>query len=184
MWHHADETERRTWQNPEEILITAGLKSDITFVDIGCGQGYFALPAARIVGPSGKVYGLDIDRTGIEKLRNRASSAKLTNIELIAGAAEDTLVCSGCADMVFFGIVLHDFNDPSKVLQNARKMLKSSGKLVNLDWKKENMSMGPPLAKRFDEETASRLIQSAGFKIESVQNSGQYNYLITANPLI
>jgi len=180
MWHHADETERSTWQNPEEILITGGLKAGITFVDIGCGQGFFTLPAARIVGPSGKVYGLDIDSTGIMKLRNRASFENLTHIELITGAAEDTPVCSGCADMVFFGIVLHDFNDPSKVLQNAHKMLKPGGKLVNLDWKKENMNMGPSLAKRFDEETASRMIQSAGFKIESVQNSGKFNYLITA----
>ena len=180
MWHHVDETERRAWQNPEEILNTASLKAGFTSVDIGCGQGYFTLPAARIVGFSGKVYGLDVDNMGIEKLRKRASTEKLTNIELITGAAEDTPVCSGCADMVFFGIVLHDFNDPAKVLRNARKMLKPGAKLVNLDWKKETMNMGPPLAKRFDKETASRLIESAGFKIETVQNLGQFIYLIIA----
>jgi cyclopropane fatty-acyl-phospholipid synthase-like methyltransferase len=47
--HHGDETERRKWQNPEAILSEIGLKSGQTFVDIGCGDGSFAIPAARLV---------------------------------------------------------------------------------------------------------------------------------------
>jgi hypothetical protein len=61
-------------------------------------------------------------------------------------------------------------------------MIKPGGKLANLDWKKINMSFGPPQAKRFDEAAASRLIEGAGFKIESVKNSGLYHYLIMARP--
>jgi ubiquinone/menaquinone biosynthesis C-methylase UbiE len=125
-------------------------------------------PAARIVGATGKVYGLDLNTSSIRVLREKAFKENLSKVELITGTAEDAPICSGCADMVFFGIVLHDFNDPSKVLQNTRKMLKPDGKLVNLDWKKEKMNIGLPLVKRFDEATASRLIVSAGFKIKSV----------------
>ncbi len=36
MWHHADETERKTWQNPEEILITGGPKAGMTLLEIVC----------------------------------------------------------------------------------------------------------------------------------------------------
>ena len=54
MWHFYDETERRTWQNPEEILTAIGLKAGQTLIDIGCGEGFFTLPAARIVGPNGR----------------------------------------------------------------------------------------------------------------------------------
>jgi ubiquinone/menaquinone biosynthesis C-methylase UbiE len=181
-WHHADETKRSTWQNAEAVLTEAGLKPGMTFMDIGCGQGYFALPAARIVGSSGKVYGLDIDNTGIQELRKKAETEGLHNLELLTGAAEDSLFCSGCADVIFFGIVLHDFADPSKVLENSRKMIKPDGRLVDLDWRKIEMSFGPPLVKRFNEETASRLIESSGYKIESVKNSGKYYYVITARP--
>jgi ubiquinone/menaquinone biosynthesis C-methylase UbiE len=179
---HLDEKERRNWQNPEVILEEAGVKPGITFMDIGCGQGFFAIPAARLIGPTGKVYGLDIDDTGIKQLWEKAAAEGLTNLELVSGAAEDALICSGCADIIFLGTVLHDFKNPSKVLENARKMIKRGGRLVNLDWKKENMSLGPPQAIRFDEATASRLITSSGFEIESVKNSGQYHYLITARP--
>ena len=182
-WHYADETERRKWQNPEAVLEKAGLKPGMTLIDIGCGQGFFTLPASRLIGPSGKVFGLDKDEIVISGLRIKASAEGLKNIETITGAAEDNVVCSACADMVFLGIVLHDYNDPSKVLKNAHKMIKPGGKLVNLDWKKEAMDIGPPQAKRFDEDTALRLIKASGFGIESLSNSGQYHYLIVAYPI-
>jgi ubiquinone/menaquinone biosynthesis C-methylase UbiE len=181
-WHHPDEIERRKWQDPEEILKESGLRPGMTLIDLGCGEGFFTIPAARYAGLTGKVYGVDIDRTGIQNLQEKARPEGLTNIELIVGSAEETGVCSGCADIVFLGIVLHDFENPLRVLVNAHKMLKPGGRLVNLDWKKENMNIGPPLAKRFDEVAAARLIESAGFRIQNTKNSGQFHYLIIATP--
>jgi ubiquinone/menaquinone biosynthesis C-methylase UbiE len=83
---------------------------------------------------------------------------------------------------IFFGIALHDFQDPARVLENARRMVKSAGKLVNLDWKKEPMDLGPPLKIRFSEDMAVRLIQTAGFTVETVKDSGPYHYLVVAKP--
>ncbi len=182
-WHHVDETERKEWQNPEAILAEIGLKPGMTFTDIGCGEGFFAIPAAHLVGASGKVYGLDIDRAAIEEMQKKASAEGLENLELRVGAAEEVLLCQACADVIFFGIDLHDFQNPVRVLENARKMIKLDGKLADLDWKKTEMSFGPPLTKRFDEVKASKLIESAGFKIETVKDSGLYHYLIMAKPL-
>jgi ubiquinone/menaquinone biosynthesis C-methylase UbiE len=179
-WHYPGETERRKWQNPERILSEIELKDGNTLIDIGCGNGFFTLPAARIVGAKGKVYWLDTNDEAIGFLRRKASTEGLNNLELKVGAAEDTLFCRSCAEIVFFGLVLHDFNNPSRVIENARKMLKPEGMLVNLDWKKIDMGFGPPLAIRFDENTASRLIESAGFKVEILRDSGSYHYLIMA----
>jgi ubiquinone/menaquinone biosynthesis C-methylase UbiE len=181
-WHFVDETERRKWQDPEATLKESGLKPGLTVMDIGCGQGFFTLPAARMVGSGGKVFGLDIDNLSIQELQKKASIEGLNNLELKVGEAEDTVLCQACADVVFLGIVLHDFRDPAQVLRNARKMLKPQGRLVNLDWKKISMSFGPPVERRFDETTASHLIESAGFKIDSIKPSGQYHYLILASP--
>ena len=180
-WHYTNESERRQWQNPEAILVDVGLRLGTIFVDVGCGDGFFALPAARIVGPQGKVYGVDANDEAIAEIRRKAAAEGLTNIELTLGTAEETLRCQACADIVFFGNALHDFQDQSKVLQNARRMLKAAGKLINLDWKKEDVPLGPPLAIRFNEAKASQLIEMAGFKINKVEKSGQYHYLITAS---
>jgi ubiquinone/menaquinone biosynthesis C-methylase UbiE len=179
-WHFVDEAERRKWQDPEAILTDIGLKAGMTFVDIGCGEGFFTIPAAGIVGAGGKVFGVDADKVALQELQKKASAGGLDNLDLTLGMAEDTQPCQGCADIAFLGIVLHDFQDPVRVLGNARKMLKADGKLVNLDWKKQAMGFGPPFEKRFDEAAASRLIRSAGFQIENIKDSGAYHYLITA----
>ncbi len=175
-----DDNERRKWQDPEAILNEIGLSAGFTFADIGCGSGFFALPAARIVGNKGKVYGLDINAGAIAILKERAGGEGLSNLHLTVGKAEELTICEHCADIVFFGIALHDFQDPAKVLTNARKMIKPKGKLVDVDWKKESMAPGPPTAIRFSEKQAARLIEAAGFTIETIKDSGLYHYLVIA----
>ncbi len=177
-----DEKTRRQWQNPEAILAGIGLKPGLIFMDIGCGDGFFALPAARIVGEGGAVYGVDINAEAIGRLKEKAAAAGLGNLKLETAEAEATVFCRGCADLVFFGIDLHDFRDPGQVLANARRMLKPGGRLIDLDWKKEAMSLGPPLAKRFSEARAISLIETAGFTIDAVNGIEPYHYLITARP--
>jgi len=177
-----DDPERRKWQDPEKILAEIGVKAGTTFADIGCGGGFFALPAARLVGAKGRVYGLDVNAAAITGLKEQAAAEGLKNLYVTAGRAEAIVVCQQCADIVFFGMALHDFQDPSKVLANAGKTVKIDGKLIDLDWKKE-AGIGPPAHIRFDEAKASRLIEAAGFKIESVKNSGRYHYLIIASPI-
>jgi ubiquinone/menaquinone biosynthesis C-methylase UbiE len=172
--------ERRKWQNPEAILSSIGLRPGFTFIDIGCGSGFFALPAARIVGKKGKVYGLDTDAESIFSLKEQAAREGIGNLYLITARAEESVLCDQCADIVFFGMALHDFQDPLKVLENAKSMVKHTGRLVNLDWKKEPMELGPPLRIRFGEEMAVCLIEAAGFTVETIEDSGPYHYLVIA----
>jgi len=176
----ADNAERREWQNPEAILADIGLKPALTFIDVGCGGGFFTMPAARITRKSGKVYGIDVNPDSIDELRALAAKENLNNLDLTVGKAEEVVVCEGCADIVFLGVVLHDFEDASKVLRNANRMLKAGGRLFNLDWKKENTDRGPSFQKRFSEDYAAELIKSAGFVIENIKPSGRYLYLISA----
>jgi ubiquinone/menaquinone biosynthesis C-methylase UbiE len=177
---YGNELERRKWQNPDSILATIGLNIGFTFVDVGCGDGFFSIPAAKIVGKKGRVFALDSDDEAIASLRKKAFTKNLMNIEARVGTAEDIVLCDACADIIFFGIVLHDFKDPVRVLANAMKMLKSKGRLVDLDWKKESMDFGPPLSIRFSEERAIDLIEGAGFKVELQKEAGRFNYLIMA----
>jgi len=174
-----DDGERRKIMDPDVILPMIGLKSGMTFVDVGCGSGFFAIPAARIVGEEGTVHGIDIDGRALEFLRWKASNAGLKVITL-QGEAESTLVCRGCADIVFFGICLHDFEDPREVLKNARRMLRPGGAVVDLDYKKVETESGPPMWKRLSEEDATRLIEGADFKIASVEDLSRVLYLIVA----
>jgi len=64
-----DDEERKKWQDPDAILSEIGLEPGMIFTDLGCGEGFFALPAARIVGEAGRVYALDINAEAIEHLK-------------------------------------------------------------------------------------------------------------------
>ena len=115
------------------------------------------------------------------RLRDQAAREGLDNLFSEVREAEETVVCEGCADYVFFGIDLHDFEDPAQVLLNAKKMLRPHGHLIDLDWKDESMDFGPPQQKRFSIDKARYLIESAGFTIASVTDAGPYHYLIIAS---
>ncbi len=171
-----DEETRRSWYNPDAAL--SYLQEGMTFADIGSGDGFFSLLAAKKVGATGKVYSVDIDPAGIAKLNAKAKTQGITNIYASVGKAEDTVFCSHCIDLVFYSMDLHDFNDPALVLKNARQMIKPNGWLVDLDWEKMHMPFGPPEAIRFSREKASELIKAAGFRVEKVEAAGPYHYLI------
>ena len=180
--HHFtySEQERRSRQNPEAILQSIELKEGMTFIDIGCNDGFFTIPAAKMVGKSGKVYGVDIDVDAIEQLTEKAKKEHISIIQADVGEAEATIFCSNCADIVFFGTVLHDFRDPLEVLCNAKRMLKSGGKIVNYDWKKKETPMGPPVTKRLSESEATNLMNDAGFTDITIQDISDTFYQITA----
>jgi ubiquinone/menaquinone biosynthesis C-methylase UbiE len=175
-----DETTRRTWYNPEAIL--QDLHAGMMFMDIGCGDGFFSILAAKKVGEKGKVYAVDTDASAIEKLKQKTNAEGLKNINAKTGKAEDTVFCNQCADFVFYSMDLHDFNDPAKVLQNAKQMIKSNGRVIDLDWKKIDMPFGPPVSIRFSEEHAAGLMRAAGFTLTDIKDVGRYHYVLTAKP--
>ena len=175
-----DEATRRSWYNPEAIL--QNLQAGMVFMDIGCGDGFFTILAAKKVGSNGKVYAVDTDASAIERLEQKAKTEGLKNITAKAGKAEDIVFCMQCADFVFYSMDLHDFADPAKVLQNAKHMIKPNGRLIDLDWKKIDMPFGPPVSIRFSEEKAAGLMRSAGFTVADVRDAGPYHYVVTAKP--
>jgi hypothetical protein len=65
------------------------------------------------------------------------------------------------------------------VLKNAKQMMKANGRLIDLDWKKQEMPFGPPVKIRFSEELASNLMRNAGFQIDNVKAVGNFHYVVT-----
>jgi ubiquinone/menaquinone biosynthesis C-methylase UbiE len=177
----SDDPDRKEWQDPDRILTSIGVKRGMVFMDIGCGEGYFTLPAARMVGPEGSVYAVDIDIDAIDQLTRTATTEGLLNIFPEVNEGEKAVLCEGCADFVFFGNNLHDFRDPARVLENAKRMLCPTGLLIDLDWRDEPMEIGPPAEIRFSREKAARLIITAGFRIDTVRDEGPCHYLILAH---
>ncbi len=84
---HCGEEMIRKWHHPKLNLESIGLRAGMVFMDIGCGDGFFTIPAARLVGEKGKVYAVDIDASAIERLKRKAMKEGLKNIIVEVGAA-------------------------------------------------------------------------------------------------
>jgi arsenite methyltransferase len=98
-------------------------------VDVGCGAGIDSLIAARMVGPDGKVVGVDMTPAMLEKARRNATEAGLDNVTFREGYGEALPVYSGWADVVISNGVLNLFPDKLAGLQEMARVLKPGGRL-------------------------------------------------------
>ena len=130
--------ERETEEQPDKALDALSLKPGMTVADIGAGTGYMSLRMAKRVGPSGKVYANDLQPEMLRLLRENAAQAQLTNIETVLGTETDPKLPKGQIDLVLLVDVYHEFSQPQKMLQKIRDALKPDGRLVLLEYRKED----------------------------------------------
>ena len=98
-------------------------------VDVGCGAGIDSLIAAKKVGPDGRVIGVDMTPSMLEKARHAAHEAGLENVVFREGYAESLPVDEGWADVLISNGVLNPMPDKDTALQEMCRVLKSGGRL-------------------------------------------------------
>jgi SAM-dependent methyltransferase len=169
--------ERRSTQDPEVVWNRVGLKPGETVVDIGAGTGYFAVSAARRVGTSGRVYAVDVSRELVELLHERSAEKALPQLIPVRSTPEAIPIDSGLADVLLFANVLHDI--PSATISEAVRLLRPSGRAVNVDWKKDDTPGGPPLEIRLAPEEATALLAEHGLELADRWEFGPWHYGLT-----
>jgi arsenite methyltransferase len=102
-------------------------------LDIGSGSGTDAFLAARLVGPGGRVIGLDITEAMREKLRANAAKAAVTNLEVLAGNAEEIPLPGETVDVVTTNGVLNLVPDKLRAIREIARVLKPGGRLQLAD---------------------------------------------------
>ncbi len=98
-------------------------------VDVGCGAGIDSLIAAKKVGPEGRVIGVDMTQSMLEKARRAADEMELANVEFREGYAEALPVDDGWADVVISNGVLNLMPDKAAALEEMSRVLKPDGRL-------------------------------------------------------
>jgi SAM-dependent methyltransferase len=105
------------------------LRSGERVLDVGCGAGIDSLIAAKMVGPTGQVIGVDMTPAMLNKARRAAIEAGLTNVEFREGYAEALPVPDGWADVVISNGVLNLMPDKAAALSEIARVLKPTGRL-------------------------------------------------------
>ncbi|MBI2042428.1 MAG: class I SAM-dependent methyltransferase [Candidatus Nealsonbacteria bacterium] len=160
--------------NPSEILNKLKLRKDMVAADFGCGSGGWVLPLANTVN-EGKIYAIDVLEEKLSALKSKARMQKLPNIETILDDAEtkiEALSGESC-DLVLMTNLLYLCEDKKAVLAEGKRVLKTGGRILVVDWVKDN-----PMTKEieyvsFDEiKTAAKEL---GLQIEKEFSAGSYH---------
>lgn len=130
--------EREAEEAPDAALDAIGIERGATVADIGAGAGYFTWRLAERVGAAGKVYANDIQPEMLVLLRKNIDARHLTNVETVLGAVDDPKLPAARMDLVLLVDVYHEFTEPEKMLHKMRESLKPDGRLVLLEYRKED----------------------------------------------
>lgn len=169
--------ERKSWQDPEQVLDQIGVAPGSTVVDLACGPGYFTIPFAKKATSSGKVYAVDSNPTMIDHLRKNLAAAGILNIvEVMQVDVCRTNIPNEAADCVLFANVLHDIEDKKSFLNEVRRVSNANCQIVDIDWHKYDCEFGPPMELRLTEEESRQLLRNHGFSIVRAISPGKYHY--------
>ncbi|KYC46342.1 MAG: hypothetical protein APG12_00657 [Candidatus Methanofastidiosum methylothiophilum] len=163
--HRLDSPERRKMLPPEETLIKAGLKKNDIFIDIGCGIGYFSIPASLIVGSKGKVFALDTSSEMLEELERRIYENKIKNINPILSESYKFPLGPNSGTFALISNVLHEVEDKLSFLMETNRVLLVEGTLFIIEWQKKETERGPPLEDRLSESEIENQLEKTNFKL-------------------
>jgi ubiquinone/menaquinone biosynthesis C-methylase UbiE len=169
--------ERQAALQPESLLRSLGLKAGMTLADIGCGPGFFTLPAAEIVGKNGGVFAADIEGEMLSTVRSRVNEAGLTNTRIVKTNEREIPIAPETCDFVLLAFVIHEIESRASFLHRAARLLKSGGRLVILEWEKIEESVGPPVEERLTPEDVVSDAQAAGLKTVEERSITDDQYL-------
>lgn len=166
--------------NPALVVAQTGLGPGMTVADLGCGSGFYVLPAAQLVGPGGTVYAVDILDAKLEATASIAKQMGYKNVKVVKADLTQpfSAIPEGTCDLVIIGNVLHEIPDREQLLKNAYRAMATDSGLLIVEWKKQLTPFGPPVAKRIDQTQLEVTLMQVGLqKVKTLEADG-YHYAV------
>jgi ubiquinone/menaquinone biosynthesis C-methylase UbiE len=165
----ASQAQRDAWQKPDEVIRLLGIGPQDVVADIGAGDGYFA---RRFAQHARKVYAVDIDARALEA----AAKGAPANLVTIVATPTDPKLPAGEVHLVFFCNTLHHISRRPDYLRNLARALAPGGRIVNIDFHKKPLPVGPGVDHKLAEEEALRDFEAAGYRLVEKHDLLPYQY--------
>ncbi len=171
--------ERASEEHPDQALDAIGIAPGSTVADIGAGVGYYTAKLAKRVGPSGKVYANDIQPEMLAELRKNMAAAKIANVQTVLGGPDDPHLPKAQIDLEILVDVYHEFSEPQAMLRHLREALKPGGRLVLLEYRKEDPNVPIREEHKMSVKGVRAEIEPEGFRLEkTIETLPQQHILI------
>jgi ubiquinone/menaquinone biosynthesis C-methylase UbiE len=166
------------FSDPSKNIAELGIDYGMKVADLGSGSGFYTIEVAKKVGPSGRVYAVDVQKDLLDKIKNGAKTAGLHNIEVVWGNIEKlggTKLREAVADRVILSNTLFQVEpkDRENLALETKRILKTGGKLLVVDWNPGgNMTPENVLT----QVSAEGIFQKIGFSVEKNFDAGDHHY--------
>jgi ubiquinone/menaquinone biosynthesis C-methylase UbiE len=164
--------------NPEETIKPLLLRDDSRVADLGAGSGVFTLAATKYV-RNGKIYAVDIQRGLLPLITSKIDEKHLKNVEIIWGNIEEvggSKIKELSIDAVILANMLFQVEDKRAVVLEIKRILKSGGKVLLVDWAGSFGNMGPREADVVPQGSARVLFEKEGFTFLQEVPAGDHHY--------
>jgi ubiquinone/menaquinone biosynthesis C-methylase UbiE len=162
-WLIRDERERE--ERCSLMLARLGVKRGMNVCDMGCGNGFYTIQLAKMVGPKGQVYAVDIQPEMLVKLKQRAKVAKVENYTPILGSTADPKLPEGKIDLILLVDVYHEFSNPEEMLAGMRESLAPDGKIVLVEYRGEDPEVPIKPEHKMTKEQINKELTANGFRL-------------------
>jgi ubiquinone/menaquinone biosynthesis C-methylase UbiE len=169
--------------DPEAIITQLEIFHGEIAVDFGCGSGYFSIPFARRVGEGGRVYALDIMPQALETTISKAKNVGILNIiakRVNFEKEKGTKLEDKFADWVILKDVLFQNKDKEVIIAEACRILKNEGKVIVVEWSKNETGVGPAEELRIPQTSLEKIFSEKGFIVEKNIEAGDFHYAFIA----
>lgn len=178
-----DDPARDAYQKPADVMKALGLREGEVVADVGAGSGYFTVRVARAVGPTGRVYAVDVSPDMIRHLGRRVlRDERLQNVVPVLAEADDPLLPDASVDRVLLVNTWHHIEGRASYLAHLRRMLKPGGQVVHIDFHKRELPVGPPTSMKIAREDLVREMEAGGFRLSAEHSFLPYQYFLVFSP--
>jgi len=166
------------FSDPQKNVESFELEPEMIVADLGAGSGFYAINSAKAV-KLGKVYAVDIQKELLERVKNMAVKEQLDNVELVWGDIEEaggSKLEDGSVDAVIIANTLFQVENKKSLIDEAKRILKTKGKLLLVDWLDSYGGLGPKQSDIVGVQDAEDMFTAEGFKLERDISAGEHHY--------
>ena len=170
--------EREQKERTDLLLSLLALRPGDTVADIGAGTGYFSLPIARLVGPTGRVLAVDIQPEMLAIVEQRASMEQITNVSLILASETNPMLPLNTVDLVLMVDAYHEFSYPREVLEHAVDALSQGGRIVLVEYREEDLAVPIKRLHKMSVAQAKREMAAVGLVLDQLHENLPWQHVM------
>lgn len=174
--------ERAAEEAPGKAIAALNIKAGQTVADIGAGSGYYSVRLAGAVGPTGRVFATDIQPEMLAIIKKKLDALPIPQIQLVLGTPTESKLPDASVDLALMVDVYHELSDPQLFLRSLKRALKPGGRLVLIEFRKEDRRVPIREEHKMTVSEARKELEAEGYTFREVIDVLPWQHILVFTP--